>query len=213
MLETTDKTKIIKCAVDNYLHLYENYGDAFESNYYGKDKYIHLYLIDTDAEIKEGNWYINISMRTSNYGLHKYDSKRLETISKQFKGQFAVIITSTDKSLNISLLSDQSIKLAIDYFNKTSKKEVEVEVEYIDNGYEVDMEGIGGMDLGDTCWMEKLELKLNSEGKVDITIPEEKMYSRKQVKDLLHKCWLQASTKTLEPLTQNGFKIFIEENL
>jgi hypothetical protein len=33
-------------------------------------------------------------------------------------------------------------------------------VEMIDNGYEVDMEGRGGMELGETCWMLKLEPKV-----------------------------------------------------
>jgi len=36
-----------------------------------------------------------------------------------------------------------------------------IELEYEDNGYEVDMEGVGGMDLGDTCWMPKIELKIH----------------------------------------------------
>jgi hypothetical protein len=43
-----------------------------------------------------------------------------------------------------------------------------VELEMIDNGYEVNMEGIGGMSPGETCWFEKLEPKFTN-GKIKIT--------------------------------------------
>lgn len=37
---------------------------------------------------------------------------------------------------------------------------IAVEVEMVDNGYPVDMEGLGGMELGECQWFEKWELKI-----------------------------------------------------
>lgn len=42
----------------------------------------------------------------------------------------------------------------------TKPKQYEFVPDMIDNGYEVDMEGVGGMELGETCWMSKLEPKI-----------------------------------------------------
>ena len=66
------------------------------------------------------------------------------------------IIASTDSSLNLPLLSEQSIKLLIDYYNQFGKMPEFVET---------------------TVW------ELHNE--VDITIPEERKYSREEVEIML----------------------------
>lgn len=161
MLETSQYSDI-QIKLDGKLHLEDGSSIALKS-------YAHFYLIDTDTEIKEGDWYIDLSMRTSNYGLHKCDSKRLETISKHFKGQFAVVLTSTDNIENIPQLSEQSIKLAIDYFNRTGKREVEVDVEEIHEKIAIYNFAMG---LDEEVIS---KIKFNPEGKVDITLPEEEI--------------------------------------
>lgn len=55
------------------------------------------------------------------------------------------------------------------FIKSLQKVPISVELEYIDNGYEVDMEGRGGMDEGDTCWMERLELKVNPDNTITPT--------------------------------------------
>ena len=59
----------------------------------------------------------------------------------------------------------------------------DLEIEMIDNGYEVDMEGIGGCDIG---WMSKFELKLTN-GFVTIVEKEPISYTEGEVLNLLHK--------------------------
>lgn len=160
-------------------------------------KHYHFYLIDTDAEIKEGSYYFsNQSIRKCikvNKGLYPYIhlNKKREEIGDFYTWRGNVIaLTGVAKNpdnikVNLPLLSEQSIKLAIDYLNRTGKKEVEVKVDMTKRGddnfwleyYKQNETGINNPD--NFKYIPKL--KLNSEGRVDITIPEEKMYSREQM--------------------------------
>lgn len=176
ILETTNKSASYPAIIKQY-----SSGKLISGLTSQKDKICHFYLIDESAEIKEGDWYIDLSKKTSNYGLHKCDSERIASLSNQFKGKFAKIIASTDKlalgsyqghfedidcTNYLPQLSEQSIQLLIDYYNKNGKMPDEVEVNF-------EYKNKPMSDL----FIER-KIKLNSEGTVDITIPEEKKYSK-----------------------------------
>lgn len=122
----------------------------------------NIYLIDESAEIKEkGTWMYSSLLNTiDQYG-------RIP----RFMDKWSKIIASTDNTINhkdsddeilgrcqIPYLSEQSIKLLIDYYNKNGKMPDEVEIEIVARlkGYP------------------KYEIKLNSQGTIDINIPKEK---------------------------------------
>ncbi len=65
--------------------------------------YQHLYIV-TDEEIKEGDWYYT-GARTSEYGVVKCDSKRLENLLKDNNGGsvFYKIIATTDSSIQVNV--------------------------------------------------------------------------------------------------------------
>ena len=77
----------------------------------------HLYII-SDDEIKENDWYLGTSMKSSYYGLHKCDSKRLEAITKEFKNVAKKVIASTDSSLELPQPSQQFIQKYIEEYNR-----------------------------------------------------------------------------------------------
>jgi hypothetical protein len=112
----------------------------------------HLYLIDPNVKIKEGDWCVNNNYDTL------YQPNCRGDISSWNK-----VLATTDKSLNLLILSKQSIKLLIDYYNKNGKRFDEIEVDtFTDKGLP-----------------NEIVVKMN--GTVDITIPEEKMYSREDM--------------------------------
>lgn len=47
----------------------------------------------------------------------------------------------------------------------------------------------------------------------DIDYIVEKTYNEEQVKELLNKCWIQATRKANSPFTEDGFSNFIDKNL
>ena len=156
----------IQLGMNNKLHKEDGTSIALKD-------YQHIYLIDSNVKIKEGDRCINNNQDTL------YQPNCLGDLSGWNK-----IICSTDKSINhkdkddeilrrcqLSYLSEQSVKLLIDYYNKNGKMLDEVDVEFTEGFYE------GVLNI----------LKLNSQGTVDITIPEEKMYSRKEVESLFIK--------------------------
>lgn len=60
----------------------------------------HLYIISDDC-IYVGDWYLDLSMKTSDYGVHKCDSERLKEVTYKFKSTAKKIIATTNKSLII----------------------------------------------------------------------------------------------------------------
>lgn len=79
----------------------------------------HLYII-TDDKINEGNWYYSFG-KTSEYSIHKCDSKRLVNISNNYNCK--KIIASTDPSLNLPSPSQSFITKYITEWNKGNKIE------------------------------------------------------------------------------------------
>jgi hypothetical protein len=182
MLETSQYSDI-QIKLDGKLHLEDGSSIALKS-------YAQFYLIDTDTEIKEDDWVIRfydgkphqIGMATPKGDeLKRIRDKRVfKVISSTYSsliinaGEETIASASgfnqkIDKLTTLPLLSESSIKLAIDYYNRTSKKEVEVEVEEIHEKiviYNFAM-GIDEEVIS--------KIKLNPEGKVDITLPQEKI--------------------------------------
>lgn len=168
-------------------------------------KVIEFYLIDESAEIIEGDWCL-CDDRMNIYELHQFFVGRCKSIENGWinviDGQGEnpdwthKIIASTDKSLTSLfggqevldfpyILSEQSIKLLIDYYNKNGKMPDEVEVE-------TKMKPHIGEILDDSypdfVIDEFNTIKLNSEGTVDITILEENMYSREEIISIIKNC-------------------------
>lgn len=174
---------------------------------------INLYLIDTDAEIEEDDYYIgseNKIIYTSKeiyYDLFSILKDANNSICWKSKGK---ILASTDKSLNLPIISEYSIKLAIDYFNRIGKKEIEVEIEEkIEN--EV-LWSANGLSHGANNYGKPRIPKLNQEGKVDITIPEEKMYSREKVINLCTNAY-QRGLEDKEDYFSHDISNWLKENL
>lgn len=134
-----------------------------------KDIVQHFYLIDTEAEIKEGDWV---------YYPNNFQNKVLQVSNASISRKWYKIICSTDKSIKLPQLSKQSIQLLIDYYNSNGKMPDEVEVEMIENPEDF---GCDPAYFGEPSHI----IKLNPQGEVDITIPEEKMYSKEEVRKLL----------------------------
>lgn len=142
--------------------------------------FYHLYLIDTEANTAASDWFHN-----------KHDNK-IGQYGDQCPPQSPYVnkvIASTDKTLRtggntrrrengistpLPLLSEQSIKLIVDYYNENSELPDEVdimtEVKY----------GKIITDISETRSTYEI-IKLNSRGEVDIIIPEERVYSLSEI--------------------------------
>lgn len=167
----------------------------------------HIYLIDESAKIKEGDWYYNL-YPIEEYG-EKFISQCGNP--KALDEGCSKIIASTDKYLGwtnlgtseddrvignkiggnngclfehiIPQLSFQSIQLLIDYYNKHGKMPDEIEVEH-DSQWFTKERGWQPFPRDNKNYLPEHKrkiIKLNSEGTVDITIQEEKMYSKKDL--------------------------------
>lgn len=182
VLETSQYSDI-QIKLDGKLHLDDGSSIALKS-------YAYFYLIDPNAEIKEGDWVIRFyDGNPQQIGMATPKGDELKRIrdKRVFK-----VIASTDSSLIINagaetiasasgfkqsfnklttlpLLSEQSLKLAIDYFNRTGKREVEMEVEEIHEKIAIYNFAMG---LDEEVIS---KIKFNPEGKVDITLPQEKI--------------------------------------
>jgi len=175
------------------------------------DRVFEIYLIDEDAEIKEGDWCYNNKIGLGNYFVDAENNTHDIICTKGITYPFSTpkyifkVICCTDKFLGwtnigscekgriignkvngsngclfrslLPQLSEQSIILLIDYYNKNSKMPDEVKVrDHLDGCI---------WNIQSKEFLNKpLELKLNSEGTVDITIPEEKMYNKEEVINL-----------------------------
>jgi len=182
----------------------------------GESKSQHIYLTDPNAEIKEGGWcYQTVTKKIINAPFDCKDDSRFAKIicstdkslsnpNKVQYGNMNMIDVNGDSSyyyctncevefsrskeelvkagVLISQLSEQSIKLLIDYYNKNGKMpdEVEVKTENYNKHVEHGSIAYGG-------WIKRI--KLNPQGTVDIIIPEEKMYTREEVRNLIDTCY------------------------
>jgi hypothetical protein len=128
-----------------------------------KVEYYHIYLTDPNAEIK--GWYYDSFLNGIRHtGGSDYTQNTITDL----------IIASTDKALELPQLSEQSIKLLINYYNENSKMPDEVEVES-KNNWTTEIDG----DLIDSTFIP--EIKLNPQGTVDITIPEDRLFTKEEM--------------------------------
>jgi hypothetical protein len=202
-LVPTEESSLSLIASDHALKLEKAFreGDAFR-------KMQHLYFT-TDEEIKEGDWFIaaNVVEKATKelikLGLSELCRKIVATTNPELwgrlcgasDGQFTesngnrvskfvgnpeLIENSGCAKINTSF-----IEAYIKAYNAGNPIK-EVLLEQVDNGYEVDMEGRGGSDVG---WMPKLELKLKQDGSVIVHLPEEKLYTREELKKITKESW------------------------
>jgi hypothetical protein len=214
----------------------------FTNTYWSNDDLTkrHIYLIDKTAEIKEGDWYYSKALNSI---------FKAEILPLSLKDAVK-IIASTDSSLQwaeggypyelqihgIPQLSEQSIKLLIDYYNNNGLLPESVKVKkdkygnvpyyYIHGNCKYECEHKGNwFDLTNgQVEMTKSEeeliklnankiyysLKLNSQGTVNIYIPEERMYSKNEVEILLLKA-IRDSLKSVR-LFQKGKESIINQD-
>jgi hypothetical protein len=212
------KAKVIMLQAnnDNYgiiEDLYLNPGELVVPQPHGdKVKYHNIYLVDTEAEVKEGDWFIKDGIVCQcNETIQNElgcipDNEIYCNTQTYFDKRNCIKITATTNSSLRSLfegqevleepypLSEQSIKLLVDYYNDngTMPDEIEVEEKFGGTAFvqtskpATDKERLRGCyDDGSQIlgYYEDLTagIKLNSKGEVDITIPEEKMYSKEEV--------------------------------
>lgn len=125
----------------------------------------HIILIDPEAEIVEGDLIYDTDCDCIDI---------IKVISDKTKDDVK-IVTSTNKEHNLSLLSDKSIKLLIDYYNSNEKMSEWVEIE---TWWELEP----GNNPGDRKYDVEY-IKLNPQGTVDIIIPEvkEKLYTKEEM--------------------------------
>lgn len=156
-------------------------------------KQFDIILIDTEAEIVEGDYiYYNGEIITFE-GYNKIDSIWMESVNLKQK-----VIATTDKSLwrkkridssthqnePLPQLSSQSIQILINYYNEHKELPEFVNVEYEKlYSYEAADEFDEVGYCGD-------RIKLNQQGEVDITIPEVKdIYETKEYKEACRSEW------------------------
>lgn len=166
----------------------------------------HIYLIDESAEIKEGDWCIHLPTNKLVQSSYNRKDNYLQKIialtdsleiTMDYHGEST---TEEDKicySENLPQLSEQSIKLLLDYCNQNGKmpEYVEVEEQYDTYGW------IGNV-------------KLNSQNQVDMTIPEEKVYSRKEVEELFERYFKDNVTShKIGDILKNKGRIWLNKNL
>ena len=137
-----------------------------------------LILISLEDEgIEEGDWYCYLSYK-GDYKLNQYNEE------KHFNEDPCITLANLKAKKVIARQSQiplEYISKFIEQYNNGCVEDLEIEM--IDNGYEVDMEGIGGCDIG---WMSKFELKLTN-GFVTIVEKEPISYTEGEVLNLLHK--------------------------
>lgn len=154
----------------------------------------HLYLIDPNAEIKEDDWCFNnndptgrvVQANKSNLSsIQEWWNKIIATTDKLPLEPYQGHYKDVDCTNYIPQLSEQSINLLVDYYNKNGKMpdEVEVDTRYFHgNGYYDESELDGSQK---ELYSLMKEIKLNHQGEVDITVPEERTYTRKEVRGLI----------------------------
>ena len=181
---------------------------------FSKEMYQHIYLTYPEAKIEDKNWYIDDINRVR-------QAVTSDSWYWESRKSYNKIVCSTNKSLLINIggdtlpqLSEQSIKLLIDYYNENGNMPDEVEVVYKDipefkiNSTKRDAVWENSF-LNNTAqcipevikeintnkyfqlkyrvdlypgYYDMIEVN-NPQGLIDITIPEEKMYSREDMNE------------------------------
>ena len=212
LLETKDKSTPIMLGVENE-KLVPNIMNTSEadSEWLMFGRYHHIYLIDPEAEIKEDSYAYNLSTHTIVY-VHELECKFTSIGSGMASPvkMLSKVVASTDSALKLPQLSSQAIKFLVDYYNENSKMpdEVEVKTETIHSIHRCCMncanykwsrsfkehlcksthKSFSSCDRGILYWEASYDLvfgiELNTQGTVDIIIPEAKMYTKEEVKTL-----------------------------
>lgn len=153
---------------------------------WGNEK--HLYFVSDDKidgpcwcinKNKDTLYYITDANLPSWFEINKDWNKVIATTNPElWVIKQSELITTTKGG--IPKIGDDFISAYIKAYNEGSPI-TEVNLEYEDNGYEVDMEGVGGQDIG---WMPKIELKLRSNGTVIISPIVEKMYTHTELSSI-----------------------------
>ena len=144
----------------------------------------HLYVI-SDEQIKENDYFYSTV------------TKEIKICSKEWADRINLepseitvwkkIIATTDKSLNIHLIPTSFLPVFVEAY-ADNKQITEVSLIMEDNCVVIE---------SDT---ESLDIN-------------NKLYTRDQVLILMNDLWIQATKKTLEPLTEQGFTAWVEEHI
>lgn len=237
-LVKTDKYSIIHKFGD-CLDMY-----ADKQKWYGKAKplYQHLYFTipQSDLEIskiKEGEWFIRNNELYQCFKSHKNDIEFKTLKESVYCGKNTFwdrkycekIIACIDDSLSIKdedgfhskwKLPSIPVSFIEHYINEYNEGNIikEAEIELIDDGHYVDMEGVGGEDVG---WYSDIQLRLSDKNEVFVDIPEEemssqseeKMYSRNEVEELCENAYDSGRYSIIEKDVDNTFDNWVKENL
>ena len=109
--------------------------------YHTDIKSTHNIYVTSEEHIKEGDWYLDTSMKTCDFAVNKYNFKRLETIAKQFKNSFKKIILTTDRDL-IEDRVQPIYEEFLEWFVKNSSCD-EIEIKHIIKEYVDDQDAYG----------------------------------------------------------------------
>lgn len=148
------------------------------------------------------------------------DEKIEDSNEKYFESYNGMIKVITDKNVksignyyNIvarqSQIPPEYISKFIEQYNSGCVKDVEIEM--VDNGYEVDMEGIGGCEIG---WMPKFEPKLIN-GFITIIEREPILYTEEELRIMCLESFKQGITfshKGFSDVAYNRFRTWFEQN-
>lgn len=197
MLPTNDITDIIvptQGMGKGITHLRKYYGNA-DLNM--GDKYQHLYIV-SDDEIKEGDWCYDRLTGIFQYGVSPVElldvsKKIIATIDKSLIPNG---VTAYGKKLNLFTLPQIPESFLIEYCKNPVDK---VLVEY---------------DCDHNQMLNKVidALKLNSDNTINISSIKEKMYSKKEVIDLICDAINDANESNNRNVSLN-YQTWIEENL
>lgn len=182
----------------------------------------HLYLL-SDEDIKENDFYISYAVnrrqdltRTIKICSNK-NYENPEVLRVENKIHFAghrKIIATTNKKITIDHYDSDSYgipqKLNLPSFEKDFLKIYcaldgidKVLVEYRNFSHWEDAEVF-------EKYVSDIRLYKSSDNFINIKTTKTN-YSREEVLQMMHECWLQATAKTLEPLTEKGFTSFMYE--
>lgn len=160
----------------------------------------HLYIL-SEEDIKENDWYC-VGMKTSEYGIVRCDSKRLENLLKNErdifdKQEYFKVIATTDSSLlNLPKPTEGFIKKFVEKYNKKEPiTDIFVEFEEIPS-YEDNLAKTFGYDY---------ELKLSSQNEITIH-PVKQSWTKEEVINLCNTLFVPKNWTI-------SFDKWIEENL
>ena len=132
----------------------------------------------SDEEIKEEDWYMHSGEMIFRADPKFDEGNNPNNSNPRVTDHNKKIVATTNPELwhhGDMMICLKTPKIPLSFVKEYVEKQgniKKVKLEYIDNGYEVDMGGVGGEDIG---WMPKIELKLDSQGCVIVSPIEEKI--------------------------------------